>query len=109
MRVRVVGNLRAIELHAQLVLRAVEDHEVRAHRDDPLDRRVEQRADAGKLFDLRRKAIVAADGDQPIARTHREQHFRGRGNDGHDAPRLRVKSHRRRDDERRDCKRRPAD
>jgi hypothetical protein len=84
-QVSVVRHAGTFHLRAQIGLRAVEDDEVRPQRKDPLDVRIEQRADARQRVHLGRKAIVAADGDDAIARAHREQHLGRRGNDRDDA------------------------
>ena len=76
-----IRHARPIQLRPQIVLRAVDDDQVGPQREDPLDVRIEQRANAGQLLDCGRKAVVAADGDDAIAGAHREQHLGGRGDD----------------------------
>ena len=91
MHIWIDRNARAIQLRAQIRLRSVQDHEVGLQRENSLDIRIEQRPDARQLLDLRRKPIVAPDGDNPVARSHREQHLRRRRDDRDDAPRLNAR------------------
>ena len=66
-------NLRALELLPQVGLAAVDGDQIRLQREDALDVRIDERADALQLLDLRRIAIEAADGDDlrpaPIAKS----------------------------------------
>ena len=80
---------RAFEPPLEFGLRAVHDDEVRPHLQNPLDVRIEQRADPRQLLRLRRILVVAADRDDAIAGAHRKQHLGRRRNDRDDAPRLR--------------------
>ena len=54
-------NVRALELLAKRRLRAVDNHQIRLERQNPLGVRIDQPADAGKLVRLRRKPIEAAE------------------------------------------------
>ncbi len=85
--VDVDGNLRALELRAQVRLAGVNHHEIRAQRQDPLDVGIDQRADSRQLLDLGRKPVEAADRHDLRARADREQHLGDGGDDRDDARR----------------------
>src|SRR5207248_2458367 len=74
-------NAGGLELPFELRLRGVDDHEVRLQREQPLDVRIDQAAEARKMFDVGRKAIVTADAGQAVARPHGEEHLSRRGHE----------------------------
>ena len=106
--VPVVGDAGALHLRTQIGLRAVEDQQIGLERQDPLDVWIEQRPHTRQLVDLRRKAIVAADGDDAIAGAHREEHLGRRRNDRDDAMSVGAHEDRGRDDDGRERERSAA-
>ena len=75
---------RAIEARDQLLLRAVDDDEIRFQRENALDVRIDQRAHSLPRRDLGRILVVARHADDLIARAHGEEHLGDGGDERND-------------------------
>ena len=78
----------AFELGHQVLLRVIQEDQIRTQRQNPLDIGIEQRADALALIDLGRIPVEVADRNDAASRADREQHFRHRRHDRDDPGRL---------------------
>jgi hypothetical protein len=75
MRVREHRDTGALQPRLQLVLRSVNDDEVRLQREQRFNVGIKKPADARQLFDLGRIRVVAAHGHNAIACVHGKEHL----------------------------------
>ena len=83
-------NAQPLQPLDQIALRAVEDDEVGPERDDALEIRIDQGADARSRLDGRRIVIEARDSHDLIARADGEEHLGHRGHQRDDPLRIRA-------------------